>query len=263
METELLALAENLAWFSRRRILAQPIDRLMVAWEQRFAAQGRYVIRHGLPQLKVFYEADTHKREIDAALASAFAAFNYPAADTVYDWTIKLAYAGGGAQAVSDIGGAYITTENAILAYLKKHAAEKLGKDVDKTTRELVRKVLVQSFEDGWTYNRTVKEVRTLYAGFSARAAQGHIRNRAELIAVNELGNAYCAGSLHAARQLENQGMRIEKAWALATNPCALCQGNASQGWIPLDRNFSSGQDGPTAHPACRCSLMTRAAAVV
>lgn len=257
MLPELRDLVENLAWFDRRRVVDQPIALLTSAWQARFDAQSRYIIRRGLPYLRSVKESEDDA--IAKALA-ALAAFKFKAADKALEAGVSIVFKGGGDQSALDIGVSYLTGDDAVLRYLKLHGAEKLAADVDDTTRKLVRAKLVQSFEDKWTYNRTVKEIRALFAGFSATAPQAHIRNRAELIAVNELGNAYSAGSLFVGRDLKSQGYAIEKAWALAANPCPMCQGNAAQGWIDIDKVFSSGHDAPCGHPACRCSLTTRTA---
>jgi hypothetical protein len=44
-----------------------------------------------------------------------------------------------------------------------------------------------------------------------------------------------------------------KKVWLLADDPCDECQGNADDGEIPLDDDFSSGDDAAPAHPRCLC----------
>jgi len=34
-----------------------------------------------------------------------------------------------------------------------------------------------------------------------------------------------------------------------------ICEANQAQGWIPIDQAFSSGDDAPTYHPNCRCTI--------
>ena len=39
------------------------------------------------------------------------------------------------------------------------------------------------------------------------------------------------------------------------------CEGNEGEGWIPIDQEFSSGDQAVPAHPKCRCTLAYRRAA--
>lgn len=255
---EIHKIIESLSWMSRRQVLDTPMARLMLAWESRFDLQGRRLIRRGLPFLRSLYEA---KHANDDRITKALVVldtFKYPPADTAYEVGVKVAFDGGGAQAAADIGGSFLSNDAAVLNYLKGYSASQLGADVDLATKAKVRATLVRSFEEHWSYNKTIKEVRNLFDGFRARAKQGYIRNRAELIAVTELGNAYSAGSMYSARILAMEGHKVEKAWAITSDPCPTCEPNAAQGWIPLEKEFSSGHMAPTAHPACRCSLLTR-----
>lgn len=261
IDQHLLALAENLLWFSRRQAVDAPILELMKVWELRFQAQGRYFVRNGLPKLDGLFEARKKPAAIEGAV-SALDGFTYAAAETVYNATLPKSFSAGAMQTVRDAGGyqtTYTIKSDLVLKYLEDHAAAKLGRDVDATTKDRVRSVLVKGYEEQATRAKITKDIKALFEGFSKRAPQAHIRNRAELIAVNELGTAYSQGALQAGVELEHtSGMVLEKAWALAAGACAICQPNGSQGWIPLDQDFASGHDAPCAHPACRCSLMTR-----
>lgn len=52
---------------------------------------------------------------------------------------------------------------------------------------------------------------------------------------------------------LKENGFKT-KVWVPAgPNTCSICQGNADDGAIPLDRDFSSGDVTPPGHPGCEC----------
>lgn len=44
------------------------------------------------------------------------------------------------------------------------------------------------------------------------------------------------------------------KGWSVE-DPCEVCQGNADDDIIPLDEEFSSGDQAPPAHPNCKCAV--------
>ena len=45
------------------------------------------------------------------------------------------------------------------------------------------------------------------------------------------------------------------KRWMTDSDPCQICEDNAANGWIDMDQDFQSGDDGPEAHPNCKCWL--------
>ena len=83
--------------------------------------------------------------------------------------------------------------------------------------------------------------------------------NRAMRIARTEISNSYNFGQLDSVRQAREEGWlpgEPEKSWiAGGANPCEICEGNEADGPIPIDQQFSSGHDTPTAHPSCACSV--------
>jgi hypothetical protein len=84
-------------------------------------------------------------------------------------------------------------------------------------------------------------------------------KNRAMRIARTELSNAYNFGQYDSLKQAAGEGWLPgdpEKSWmAGGINPCEICEANESDGPIPLEAQFSSGHDHPTAHPNCECSV--------
>lgn len=75
---------------------------------------------------------------------------------------------------------------------------------------------------------------------------------RALRIARTETINAYGAGALEGYRQ---SGVAIGKFWQPDSEACPICVDNADAGVIGLDEEFPSGDQAPTAHPQCECSL--------
>ncbi len=159
-----------------------------------------------------------------------------------------------------DIG--FDVTNPEVSRYLRSVGAERIV-GIEQTTREEVRAILSKAADEGWSYTRTARELRTRYQEFAGPPLRGglkKLRSRAELIAVTELGEAYEHATMLVAQELARSGVTIEKSWLAPANPCPVCAPNPGAGWIPLARAFPSGHQRPTAHPSCRCSLLTRPA---
>lgn len=96
----------------------------------------------------------------------------------------------------------------------------------------------------------------------TARYATFLHKNRASRIARTEVSNAYNFGQLDSIRQAATEGWLPgvpEKAWmAGGANPCEICQDNEAVGYISLEAAFPSGDEHPTAHPSCECSVSYR-----
>jgi len=135
--------------------------------------------------------------------------------------------------------------------WLDSHAAE-LVKGVGDTTRSQMRTLLTKATDEGWSYNRTAKEIKEKFDGFAGKMPQQHIQSRAHLVATTESRFAYEQANLQTAKGLQAMGLEMEKSWLTRSgNVCEICAGNESDGWIPVDDAFSSGDDAPPAHPAC------------
>lgn len=114
-------------------------------------------------------------------------------------------------------------------------------------TQARVQQLVAATIEEGGGLGELAKKLREDYA-FSA--------SRAEAIARTETGRALSQGTLGAARQ---QG-RDQKSWITQGDDRVEeeCLANEGAGWIGIDEQFPSGQDGPPAHARCRCALLTR-----
>lgn len=147
------------------------------------------------------------------------------------------------------------------VAYLAEHGAA-LVTAINETTREQMRTLLVQAVEDGWSYTRTARAITDQFEGFAGLKPQAHIRNRAELVAVTEAGNAYERGSRIVVDDLQDAGIRMEKKWLTVGDARVSdgCADNEAEGWIPLDQAFGTGHQEPLRFPGCRCTCQYRRA---
>jgi hypothetical protein len=184
----------------------------------------------------------------DEAALATIQAFSQP-----LDEVTAQALASGTKAALADlaVGGSFSLEHPAAVDYLRRRGAERVGQITD-TTRTRLRTLLTQAADEGWSYDRTAREIRKRYAGFSA--------TRARNIAVFELGDAYEHGNVLVARDLQDGGLAMEKSWLTVGDDRVRPdhRANQGQGWIPLDDAFGSGDDRPPADPGCRCTLLMR-----
>lgn len=143
--------------------------------------------------------------------------------------------------------------------YLNQYGAQQVTK-INDTTRDFLQTILKQSADEGWSYDRTAEAISERFNEFAIGKPQAHIDSRAHLIAVTETGNAILEGQMIVARDLQDAGVEMEKAWSTVGDGKVSdgCRTNEADGWIALDKPFSSGHMRPLRFPGCRCDLMTR-----
>jgi len=145
-------------------------------------------------------------------------------------------------------------------AYLMQHGAE-LITGIDETTRATIHDILVRGSQEGWSYDTTTKAITEQFPEFAVGTPYKHVRSRAHLVAIDESANAYGEAELQQALEMQGRGIDMEKFWLVTGgNICEDCLANAEQGWIPVDKPWQSGHMRYPAHPACRCSMLQRAA---
>lgn len=134
--------------------------------------------------------------------------------------------------------------------YAAKRAGELIssgpdGGELGDSTRLLIRDTIEQALDEGWSTDELAAELADSY-GFSAA--------RADAIADNELQTAVMRGQYDGWKAT---GAVVGKQWLLSNDEdiCDVCQGNADQGTVDIDSDFSSGDDAPPAHPNCRCDM--------
>jgi hypothetical protein len=174
---------------------------------------------------------------------------------------LTISYRGGSAAQIADVPANVLPVQfslpNEAATQWSATNAARLVSGVDDTTRNRLRTVLTNARENGWAYTKTADEINAEFDGFSGDAAQRHIRDRAQLVAVTESCDAYEAGSYDAIQTLQTYGLVYDKSWLAAGNACPdICAANMEQGWIPVDDSFQSGDDTPSGHPGCRCSAL-------
>lgn len=180
---------------------------------------------------------------------------------------LETALGRGAGDVIAEIGIRTVVTfdvgDPAVAAWLTEHAAERIA-GIDDVTRAAVRRILVDAADNGWSYARTAKALKERFAGFAARSPLAHLRSRAELIAVTEIGDAYEHAGRVVADLARAQGLHLEKLWVVAGDDrvCVICAPAGAEGWIPDDgtTSFANGFDGPLGHPGCRCALARRTA---
>ena len=183
---------------------------------------------------------------------------------------LKRAVIGGGIEGALLLGGQALLNEMGLglrfdlknpraVEYLSQHGAE-LVSHIDETTRDYIRTVITRGVDEGWSYDRMAQAIIDRYQEFAVGQPQLHIDSRAHLIATTETAFAYEEGSAIVAHDLQDKGLLMEKSWLTVGDDRVSdeCRANEEEGWIPLDAVFSSGDENPPAHPACRCTTLYR-----
>lgn len=142
-------------------------------------------------------------------------------------------------------------------AYAKKHAAEAVTQINDVTRKEIAR-IVSDGVKSGSSYNDIAKAIKSKFEEFAVPSPQKHIPNRAVLVAVTELANAYCEGSAQVGDYLQSNGVKMMKAWQTLEDDRVSdgCKENEKAGWIPIEKEFPSGHMHPPRFPGCRCDFM-------
>ena len=174
----------------------------------------------------------------------------------LYDNILNALWVGGG-HLVDDIGVplsiSFGLDNPRAVGYAIRHAAEQVTR-INETTRDAIRRVIVSAVETGQSYDRTADALASMFE-FSP--------GRAHRIAVYEMGDAYEQGKRMAAREVEAQGLKMEKRWIAVgdsrTRPAHMANHMAM--WIPKDATFpGDGARLPPTDPGCRCSVVWRVA---
>lgn len=121
--------------------------------------------------------------------------------------------------------------------------AAKLVTDLDNTTLDILAGTIEQGIEQQLGAPGTGQLIRAELEDMKV--------NRALTIASTEINRAMSAATLD---KLESLSVEY-KQWILDADPCEICIENGDAGPIPLGDDFPSGDDGPPAHPNCRCAV--------
>ena len=237
--------------------------KLQAAMAKAFRAQGKAFIAQ-LGTVKGSYPIQEAAKwgswadKFDAAAKKTIALFTGPI-DSATTQAILI-----GAKAVIGTvkaGIAFDLKNKRAIAYLKANPAAQKVTGINETTKTYIRTVVDQAIEGGWSYNKLAEAITERFEQFAVGKPQEHIDSRASLVAVTEVGQAYCEGNLMAGRELQDAGVGMEKKWDDSGDGKVSqgCLENSGAGWIPLDDAFPSGDDRPLRFPGCRCDLLMRA----
>ena len=141
--------------------------------------------------------------------------------------------------------------------YAKKHAAEAVTQ-INDTTRKEIARIVSDGVKSGASYNDIAKEIKNKFEEFAVPMPQKHVSNRAVLVAVTELANAYCEGNAQVGNYLQDNGVKMMKAWQTLEDSRVSdgCKENERVGWIPINKEFPSGHMHPPRFPGCRCDFL-------
>ncbi len=146
-------------------------------------------------------------------------------------------------------------------AYIAQVGAARVS-EIDDTTRKIIREIVTAAVQNGTAWNEVAKQITDQFGHFAFRPnyVVSWLNNRAELVAVTEVGNAYEEGSKIMANRLNLAGLQMEKRWAGPNDDRTSknCQDNLAAGWIPLADAFPSGAQQPLDHPGCRHTALYR-----
>ena len=157
---------------------------------------------------------------------------------------ISAAITKAGEQLAKELGLGIGVPETAMNRYLEQNSLSKLTGDMEATTTQRLRDAIAEAVRNSGTADDIVAAIESTMGNFSTV--------RAEMVAQTEVNSAYNFGRHEIASAA---GMR-EKSWATESgDPCPACTANEAQGWIPIGDAFASGDQMPTAHPRCYCSL--------
>jgi len=241
--------------------LAQMEQRMAKEVARLWLRQGRAVVRALRTQRTLFSEADQGDGDaIDKLLDDAMQDSSVDMLD-VLERYMKAAMLNGGRKIISDFNARVVfSLQNPrAVAYTRTHAADMITA-IDDTTRADLKRIIVTAITNGESYTAVARQIAAKYTQYTAPAPQRHIRNRAELVAITEIGNGYAAGAEVGAYMLAKAGVKLEKQWLTVGDRrvSAGCRTNAAAGWIPLDQDFPSGHSRPLRFPGCRCTAQYR-----
>lgn len=174
---------------------------------------------------------------------------------------VRQALLAGARSAIAEIGLdiAFTLANPRAVAYLDQQGYGLISQ-IDAVTRGNLATIISNGVREGWSYDRTAREIIALYSEMAVGKPQQHIESRAHLIAITEAGNAYEEGSSIVVRELQEAGLQMEKSWLTVGDErvSAGCHVNQEAGWIPFNQTFPSGHLRPLRFPGCRCTALHR-----
>lgn len=142
----------------------------------------------------------------------------------------------------------FVDKNDAAITWVKQHALA-LADDLSQTSRKNIKAALVKAFSG---------EINRRELNKTILAAVGD-KDRALLISRTETMRASNQGQLLSWGQAVEEGLltgREQKTWIVTDDErlCPECEELDGE-TVPLDEDFSNGEDAPPAHVLCRCNL--------
>jgi phosphohistidine phosphatase len=247
--------ARGLQHERHQAVLAGAKTKLKKVFSGYFHSQGKAILNAVKPHIQRTIDQFTEaagkgKRFADTLLPASVTPLRYEVtrAETEdYDAAITHAITGAGKVLAADLNTEGTLSDDVASNYLRDNSLSKLTGGFSDTTLDRLRNAVADAWDAGGSFDQITGAIQDTMEGFSDF--------RAEMIAQTEANDAYNAGRSAMADEL---GME-EKSWETQSgNPCDVCLGNEGDGWIDIGEDFSSGDDEPTAHPNCECSLNYR-----
>jgi len=250
---------------SKRRALAPLEKKLEKAMQKAFRKQGKLFLQRFEKFKSRFKEAYRLKESIDDDETD-------PIFDQVFMETsdlirepikeaAKKALQAAALKTIADlkVNIAFDLENPRAVEYLELHAAEKVT-NINETTRKRIKTIIIKGTEEGWSYDRMAREISSHFEEFAVGKPQEHIDSRAHLVAVTETAEAYEEGNRIAAKEIQKQGILMEKSWLTVGDDRVSdgCEENQDAGWIDIDEPFPSGHQRPPRFPGCRCDCLYR-----
>jgi SPP1 gp7 family putative phage head morphogenesis protein len=126
--------------------------------------------------------------------------------------------------------------------YAATSAAEQV-KAINQTTLDTLQELIGEGIDARLSVEDLARSLVAELEDFSM--------NRARVIARTEMADAFSQSALD---KLNDYNIEY-KQWISYSDCCDDCSANEDDGAIPVDENFSSGDDAPPAHPNCRCTI--------
>lgn len=116
---------------------------------------------------------------------------------------------------------------------------------VSDTQKQMLREMMATALENSEGQYGFAKRIRQEFSDFAV--------SRARLVAVTEWNRGASTATFEAYKAA---GV-ASKQWYTAGDDrvCPVCEMNAAEAEIPLQQEFSSGDQFPPAHPGCRCDI--------
>lgn len=246
--------------------------RLEAAIAKAFRAQGKAFVKRLAAVRGEFREA-LRKEDLDpiwrATAAQTAGLFEKPigtvmvdafkaAARVVLADAVK-AIKAGKTTAPKQVGISFELANPRATNWLKGRAAERVTL-IDETTKKEIGGIVQAGIEQGLSYDKVAKSISDRFEQFAVGKPQEHIKSRAHLVAVTEVGEAYTESTLQMGQLLEDAGVPQEKSWLTSGDDRVSdgCRNNEHAGWIPLKDDFPSGHQRPLRFPGCRCDLLVQ-----